>query len=276
LTRLTSLDIRNIPQTMKRYDLELREKTGCGLLEIAKDACRAEKNITGILRKTRAAVIPVTAGKGVVPGFCEAVAAILEYTGMKTFVTRGTDIAGIAEACELGADVIFAADDDKFVAINLATKRVVDNAVATGKAYVAALDRMAKGLEGKEVLLIGVGNVGLAAAKDLIRRRARVLAVDTNRRRLANLKKRHGNRVRVFYTVSKALPHANLIVDAAPARNIIKLNMINGDTKIATPAVPLGLTKAALDRVGGRNLVHDALQLGVATMAVEACTVRNN
>jgi methylornithine synthase len=61
-----------------------------------------------------------------------------------------------------------------------------------------------------------------------------------------------------------------LIANTAPVTNLIKADMIKENTLISAPAIPLGLTRAALRRAG-RNLVHDPLQLGVATMGVEAC-----
>jgi len=71
--------------------------------------------------------------------------------------------------------------------------------------------------------------------------------------------------------VAEAVRHTNLIIDAAPARNVIKSDMITEDTMISAPSVPLGLTRAALKRIDPQNLIHDPLQLGVAAMAVEAC-----
>lgn len=256
---------------MKKYDEELRKKTGRSMLEIAKEAVRADASVERILRKAKAAVVPVTAGKGVIKGFPEAVAAILRHVGVNAVITQGTDIVGMAEAFEQGADLIFAADDRKFVAINLHTRRVVDNAAATAKAYVAALDRMAKGLRGKLVLVIGIGNVGYEAVSNLITRKAKPLAVDIDRHKLLDLRKRYKDQVTVFHTAADAIRHTNLVINTAPARNMLKAGMIRKGMLISAPAIPVGLTNAALKKMSSRNLVHDPLQLGVATMVVEAC-----
>jgi len=271
LTRLTTEDIQHIPQTMKKYDEELRKKTGCSLIEIAENAAGADGSIERIVRKTKAAVVPITAGKGVIKGFSEAIAAILNLIGIKAFITKGADIVGMAEAFEKGAGLIFAADDNKFVAINLTTRRVVDNAAATAKAYIAALDEMGKGLKGRPVLVIGVGNVGSEAVANLIARKAKPLVVDVDRRKLISLRKKYKDEITVFHTVDEAIRQTNLIINCAPAINILKADMISENTLISAPAIPLGLTKAALRRISWQNLVHDPLQLGVATMAVEAC-----
>ena len=270
MTRLKPADIVHIPRTLRLYDKELRSKTGCNLLELAEDAAHANTTVRRILKETEASVVPITSGGGVIHGFSEAVAAILNHIGVKTMITRTGDIVGIAETYEQGCDLLFVADDKRFVAINTHTRRVVDNAASTGKAYVAALNRMANGLTGKPVLVIGVGKVGSAAISDLVLRRAKPLAVDVDRPKLKDLKARFGREVSVFSRSTDALRKTSLIINTAPGRRIIKADMVKENTLISAPAIPLGLTQAALRKVG-QNLVHDSLQLGVATMAVQAC-----
>jgi len=271
LTRLKTTDVQRIPGTLEKYEEELVKRTGCTLLEIAEDAAQTNANIKAILNQTKAAVVPITSGGGVIEGFSQAVAAILNHVGIRTIKIKGVDIAGIAEAYEQGADLIFVADDRKFVAINTHTTHVVDNATSTAKAYVAALDKMAKGLKEKTVLVIGIGYVGSAAISNLILREAKPLAVDIDRLKLRTLSERLGRKVVVFSRLTEAIDHTDLIINAAPARNIIKADMITENTLISAPAIPLGLTRAALRKIG-RNLIHDPLQLGVATMALEAWT----
>lgn len=271
LTRLTRADIQHIPSTIREYDRALQKKTGCRLTEIAKDAARIEGDIEEILMNTKAAIVPVTAGRGVIEGFSEAVAAILSHMGINALITESADIAGITEAFEWNADLIFAADDNEFVAMNLATKRVSRNAAATARVYVAALDRLARGLRAKPVLVIGIGNVGSEAVASLIAGGARPLVVDIDRNKVVSLNRKYRGRVRIFETVTEALRYTNLIIDAAPARNIIRADMVTEDTVISAPSVPLGLTRAALRRINPQYLIHDPLQLGVAAMAVDAC-----
>jgi pyrrolysine biosynthesis protein PylD len=270
LTRLKATDVQRIPGTLEKYEGELVKRTGCTLLEIAEDAAQTSANIKAILKQTKAAVVPITSGGGVIVGFSQAVAAILNHVGIRTIKIKEVDIAGIAEAYGQGADLMFVADDRKFVAINTHTMHAVDNATSTAKAYVAALDKMAKGLKEKPVLVIGIGHVGSAAISNLILREAKPLAVDVDRLKLRALSERFGRKVVVFSTLAEAVDHTNLIINAAPARDIIKADMIKENTIISAPAIPLGLTRAALRKIR-RNLIHDPLQLGVAAMAVEAC-----
>lgn len=44
------------------------------------------------------------------------------------------------------------ADDNRFVAISLITRKVLDNSQATGRFFAAALDLMAGGIMNREVL----------------------------------------------------------------------------------------------------------------------------
>ena len=271
MTRLKTTDVRRIPRTLEKYEEELVKRTGCTLLEIAEDAAQANVNIKAILKQTKAAVVPITSGGGVIEGFSPAVAAVLNHIGIRTIKIQGVDIAGIAEAFEQSADLTFVADDKIYVAVNTHTRHVVDNATSTAKAYVAALDKMAKGLKEKPVLVIGIGNVGTAAISNLLLRKAKPLVVDVDRLKLRALSERFEQRVVVFSRLAEAVRHTNLIINAAPATNLIKADMIKENTLISAPAIPVGLTRAALRKIR-RNLIHDPLQLGVATMAVEACT----
>ena len=271
MTRLKPTDVQGIPGTLKEYDEELVKRTGCTLIDIAEDAARTKTHIKATLRETRAAVVPITSGGGVIEGFSQAVEAILNHVGIRTIEIQGVDISGIAEAYEQGADLTFLADDRKFVAINTHTTHAVDNATSTAKAYVAALDKMAKGLKEKTVLVIGVGYVGSAAVANLMLRKAKPVAVDLDRLKLKALSERFGDKIVVSTRLSDMVRQTNLIINAAPGKNIIRADMIEENTLISAPAIPLGLSSGAIRKIG-RNLIHDPLQLGVATMAVEACT----
>jgi pyrrolysine biosynthesis protein PylD len=59
-----------------------------------------------------------------------------------------------------------------------------------------------------------------------------------------------------------------LVVDATNAAEIIQAQDISPETYVAAPGMPLGLSRDALRKVSSR-LLHDSLQIGVATMAFE-------
>jgi pyrrolysine biosynthesis protein PylD len=254
---------------LRDYDKELRSRTGCTLLEVAEDAACAPRTIKRILEQSKAAVVPMSSGRGVIEGFSNAVAATLMHIGLPTIVTGGTDAVGISEAYDQRVDLLFIADDATFVAINTHKLRVVNNATSTAKAYVAGLNGMANGLAAQPVLVVGAGTVGSAAVSNLIEREAQPLVVDIVPNKLNKLKVMFGQRVAVFRTLEDALCKTNLIINTAPVDNLITTKMVDEKTMIAAPAMPPGLTLAAARKVK-KHLLHDPLQLGVATMAVEA------
>ena len=272
MTRLTTDDIATIADDLQAYDSELLLKTGCTLSAIA---CRAagveESEIKKLSGDLLVGVVPITFGEGVISGFCESVAGIVSHVGCRAFVTNSADIAGIAEAVEKKADIIMFADDDRFVAIDLANRRVVDNADATANGYVAGLDLMARGLKGKDVLVIGCGPVGSCAANTLAKLDARVSVYDVNpshSKDLADrLKQSKNTEIKVAKELEPSLLSHQFMVDATPAADIIGVHHITPETYISAPGIPLGLDRDAQAKISNR-LLHDPLQIGVSTMLV--------
>ena len=133
MTRLRSADIAKIPSHLVSYDEELFAKTGHTLRGLA---CYAvglnEEDIVDRLPEVPIGVVPIRWGKGLIDGFSETTSDILKHLGFQTFITNNSNVAGLAEALEKRADIIFLSDDDHFVALNVECRRVVDNAAATG------------------------------------------------------------------------------------------------------------------------------------------------
>ena len=268
MTRLTGENIRDIGMTLKQYDESLIRKTGRPLKQIAIQAAGvSEKVFEDALVLNVAAVIPITCGQGMIQGFAESVRAILHHLGVRTVRPRRADIAGIAEAVEKGSTVVFCSDDDRFVAINLPLLRVVDNTEATVKGYVTALELMAGGLSGRQVLVIGgAGQLGWKAVGLLETKGAEVAAFDLNQSKLKELAK--GRKTRVERDLEEALRQYSIFFDASPAADIIQSEHIQPETLLAAPGIPLGCTTEAYGLVEDR-LIHDPLQIGVATMLAE-------
>jgi len=269
MTRLTSEQVKNIPTNLLKYEQELMKKTEYSLLGIAKHTLKIKHDVTSVLSKTMAAIVPITAGEGSILGFSEAVLSILTHIGIDTYITKKTDVGGFAEAISEQADVLFAADDTLFIAVNLRTRYISDNSVCTGKAFVAALDLAVKGIKGKTVLVIGYGPVGQAATIELLDRRANVVLYDIDKVKIGYAKRKFKDRVHIVHSVEEGMGYANLIVEATPVPDIISEDMITEDTFVAAPGVPLGLTSKALKKITSQHLIHDLLELGVATMAFD-------
>jgi len=271
VTRLKENDVDQIAATIADYDENLLRMTGCSLKEIARLASGKGADYL-VDRSLQVAVIPMTCGQGIIGGFVESVASIITYLGVKAFITESSDAGGVAEAVQRGSDILFMADDDRFVAINIKTGKASDNGEATGKGYVAGLERMCHGLAGKKVLILGAGPVGSSAALALVRFGAEVTIFDTiltASERLSSTMEKLGCIVQVETDLENSLARHEILVDACPAENIIQLRHITKDTRIAAPGIPLGVQDLGAEQLAADRLLHDPLQIGVATMLWE-------
>lgn len=280
MTRLATDDVRSIPAELADYDSGLTAKTGCSLRGIACLAAGVqEEEIKDSLKNARIGVIPITGGKGVITGFCDAVAGIVAHMGCKTVITQATDVAGLAEAFEKRADIVMLADDHRFVALHTVSRPMIENAVATGMGFVAGLGLMTGDLKMKNVLVIGCGPVGRSATAELVAMRARISVYDSNSTRsldLAEALKQSSNvTIQIVKDLDQALKSHKFIIDASPATDIIHARHIMADTYISAPGVPVGLDQDALLKIGNR-LLHDPLQIGVATMTMLALKFQMN
>ena len=222
------------------------------------------------------AVVPIRSRLGVISGFAETVDGILVHLGFDARVAAHADVAGFADAVDMGAQVILAADDDRFVAFCPHQGKTVDNARATAKGYVAGLELMAGGLGGKAVLVLGCGPVGRWAVEALLMRQARVSVVDRVTKRAEDLagwvKDRFQTTIRVALDTDRALSIHDLIVDATSGPDVIHTRHLTASTRVAAPGMPCGITAHARKKLDGR-ILHDPLQIGVATMACEAVDI---
>lgn len=261
MTRLTSDVIKGIPETISSLDAALERVVGANLRHLACDAAgiRAEDIC---LESYTAAVVPVTSGKGVITGFSQSVAAAVREIGMHAFVTENRDVTGMAEAYSSGADIIFMADDERFIALNTRARMFTDNIRSTAKGYVAALKSVAGSLTGRTVLVLGAGRVGTAATEYLLEEGADVEVADIVEDKAKLLEKKHGS-VKARRSVEDAIRDNMLILNASPGR--ISGDLIREGSIISSPGVPY-----AFDREGEAKatIIHDVLSLGVAVMAV--------
>lgn len=282
MTRLTSLDIDQINDGLVEYDKRLVASTGHGLLDIACHCYDAEIDFIK-QRETSftVRVIPVTAGRGVISHFSDTVAAILSFLGLSASVSLVPDVAGLAQAIEEGVDGIFMADDAKFIGLNCHSKKIVDNGDATGKMYAAALNLMAGGISGKDVLVAGCGPVGSSAAERLLRFGAQVTLVDSDVEKSDKLKDllqqklqmtgRESDQIRVGSDLDEVFMAHNHILDATPESCLVPDSYLTKDKRIAIPGVPPGISEYGFSFLG-THVIHDKLELGVAGMAVGLLT----
>ena len=273
MTRLQSSDIADIPLKFNAFDDELRSKTGHTLRQLA---CKAvgigETAADMVITDCSVRVIPTTCGQGVIGGFSETVSKIAAHLGFLSEVTLSTDVAGLAEAMEKQTDIVLMADDHRFIAIHLPTGRLADNSAATGKGFATGLDLMAGNLNGRKVLVLGAGPVGRSAAHTLLFKGAAVSIYDMNRQLCLDLacdmQNIHHMDIHIEKNLEQALSAHLFLIDATPMPDFIHAALISQDTIVAAPGVPAGLTAGALKKINDR-LLHDCLQIGVATMLME-------
>jgi len=255
---------------LQAYDADLRRTIGLDLIGIACGAANIDPvEFARLAMATRAAVVPLTLGEGIIEGFSEAIKRIMAHLGFPALVTSKPDVAGIAEAYERQCGLILLSDDQNFIALNTLTRKVVSNSKATGIGYAWGLNIMAGGIRDKRTLVIGCGPVGCSAAEKLVELGAHVYVHDVDRvkaHRFAVEMKDRSKMLKIEKDLDVALRRFRLILDATPAASIIAADTIDFDTCISAPGVPIGLTSEALAKVSGR-ILHDFLEIGVATMA---------
>lgn len=278
MTRLRTQDLAAVGGDLEGYDRSLQARTGLTLRGLAcRAAGLAEPEFVRRSASSRAAVVPLTCGEGIIAGFAESVQRILVHLGLKAAVAAEPDAAGLAAAFAERSDLIFLADDRRFIAIHTGGRSVVDNAEATGAGFAWGLNLMAGGLAGRPVLVLGCGPVGFSAARTVLGMGGGVtlcdLVPEVSGQAAARLSESAPGRISVEPDPESALARHRLIIDAAPAADLIGEEHIHADTFISAPGVPLGLTVRAVEKISGR-LLHDRLEIGVAAMAAGALAGR--
>ena len=266
MTRLTVDHVSDLASHLQQLDRGLLEVAGLDLRLLALRAA-GQAPAGDPFAGARVAAVPITSGEGLISGFCQGVAVILQHLGSDAWVTEGVDMRGILEATQMGAEVLFLADDTRFVALNVRRARCIDNDLTTADGYTAALAAAAGGLHGRPVLLLGLGPIGRAAARRLLEGGADVMVVETD-----------ATRLRAAMTVlpelrpvclAEGLERCDLIFDATPAPDIIHGGDISSSTIAAVPGIPSGFTAEAQKALGMRH-IHDPLAIGVAVMAARS------
>lgn len=262
MTRLKEQDINHISVKIKEYDEVFKRQTGYTMEELAKQVMGLSTYTDG----AEVAVVPVTSGLGIIGGFSETVCSILNYVGANAYVTSGTDVAGLQEAYEKKADIVFMADDDICSAFTLSKKEYADNGEATGKIFAAALAGAMGEVEGEEILIMGAGPVGQAAARYLWEKGAIPVICDLDEakaRKLAEEEELVGSYIEEYPPNIKSYAY---IVDATTAGDYITVEDVTEKTIVAAPGMPLGVTKGASQIA---TVIHNPLELGIIMMYFE-------
>ncbi|MEG1314530.1 MAG: 3-methylornithyl-N6-L-lysine dehydrogenase PylD [Anaerovoracaceae bacterium] len=262
MTRLITEWIENMEAEMEEYNRELLRKTGYDLAKLAAKCCDVPSDkMDKLIAKSKVAVVPITQGQGLISKFSQSVAAIVRTMGCEAFVTEHTDVDGIYDAVLENADVVFFADDIRYLALNLKNGKAGDNNYGTALGYIQVMEALKKinnRDESEEILVIGYGIVGQEAVKILNQKHMDFAIFDKD------------------FDKIKELPNVKLdnIKDIKKYRNILDFTNVGGwltkeylaeDAIIATPGIPLSLDEEARN-IYGEKTVSDFLEIGTAIM----------
>lgn len=241
---------------------DLISKTGLSYTALAAKVSGFSVNdIDRAAQEIKVAVVPVTTGLGIIGSFSQSVAAIVGVMGFRSYVTELTDVNGLFEAYKSGADIVFMADDDRFISMNLNKKKMADNDSATALGYTTAMEGIIGSFVGKEILLLGCGPLGREFMKCLKKKGAAFSVHDIDSVKLTGIAKQE---ITVVESPDE-IARYRYVIDATNQGNWLEKNMLHSEAWIAAPGIPLSLDQDAHAAYQDR-LIHDPLQIGVASM----------
>ena len=119
MTRLKTEWIDYMLDGMKEYNDKLKVRTGFDLRELVMDTYGIPlERYDRLAKSLLVAAVPVTQGEGIIGSFSESVSAIVRSMGFNTCVSDETDVDGLYSAILMDADVIFMADDVRYLAFS--------------------------------------------------------------------------------------------------------------------------------------------------------------
>lgn len=262
MTRLITPWIDRIEAELSQYDRELERILDMDLFSLAaKAAGGTPQALSAALTRRRGAVIPITAGQGTIPSFVQSVSAILNHLGLETQISTLPDVGGIEEAIRGGASILFMADDQRYMALDIHTGTLAENDRSTALGYVVGLEAMAGDLSQCTVLVMGCGSVGALAVSFLEEKGAKIALYDKEKHRAKALaKEKH-----VVLETKEQISIYPYIFDATNEGGWLSVADLHPEVCIAAPGVPLSLDEHARQACHGR-LFHDPLQTGTAVM----------
>lgn len=262
MTRLTVDWVMTIADTITDYDRYLYSKVSLSLRDLAFDAAgRLDADKYSLLNENKAAVIRNNTGEGVIGGFDIAVASILKLIGIETILCDKENISGINEAMDKGANILFMADDEKYIAINTRNNKKSDNDHATALGFATVLEKMADGLTGKDIALLGYGKIGGNAADIMTDKGGNIWLYDK--------KDVSADGVKYAGTIltKERIGDYKLIFDATSEGSWITPEIPITGASIVAPGIPLSFTGDRFEK--DNDILHDMLQIGTAVMLAE-------
>ena len=271
MTRLKTEWIDYMLDGMDEYNAELKAKTGFDLKELVMDTYGiSEERFKKYAEKLLIAAVPVTQGEGIIGSFSESVAAIVRSMGFRTFVPDETDVDGIYNAVLMDADVIYMADDERYLAFSRDNGSFGENDYATALGYIMVLRQMMKraGLDiaKEKVLVIGNGRVGEEAVQILLNHEVDFDMYDKDEKAVEAFRSLETGK----YVLSspEEIKNYRFILDYTNEGEWLKDEYLAEGVFYASPGVPLSLDEKAAGRLQN-TAVYDNLEIGTAMMLGE-------
>ncbi len=251
---LTPEDLANITKDLAESDRLVKELTTCSLEGLCRKVYGTEPGNETI------AIIPVTAGNGIIGSFSESLFFTIRHFGMDGFITENTDVAGYYEAVMKGADIILMADDLAYIAHNLKNGKIAHNQICTGRIYAEILCNT-KDYADDDILLIGLGKVGMPALGTFLNEKKNVYVSDVDSKLVDKVvsrypvKKYDSGDGKTFSRIFEATPCAGTICE-----NVLEQNSV-----VSTPGIPCGISGELIHKYNVR-VVQEPLGIGTLSM----------
>ena len=271
MTRLKTEWIDYMLEGMNSYNESLRTKTGFDLKGLVMDTFGiSQERYERLASKLLVASVPVTQGEGIIGSFSESVCAIVKSMGFRTYVPDETDVDGIYSSILMDADVIYMADDTRYLAFSRDNGSFGENNYATALGFIMVMRAMMKkagfDISREKLLIIGYGQVGEEAVQILLNHNVDFDMYDKDWEARDNFKSLEcGARL---LKSPEEIKGYRFILDFTNEGDWLKDEMLGEDVIYASPGVPLSLTEKAQERLQN-TAVYDNLEIGTAMMLGE-------
>ena len=271
MTRLKTEWIDYMLDGMNDYNSSLKAKTGFDLAGLTMDTFGISKEKYDRLTSSLlVAAVPVTQGEGIISSFSESVAAIIKSMGFRTYVSEDTDVEGIYGSILMDADVVYMADDTRYLAFSRDNGSFGENNYATALGFIMVLRDMMKkaGLDisKEKILVIGNGLVGEEAVQILLNHGIDFDMYDKDPKAVEAF--RDLDTGKYVLSSPEEIKDYRFILDFTNEGGWLKDEMLGTDVIYASPGVPLSLDEKAAERLQN-TAVYDNLEIGTAMMLGE-------
>lgn len=263
MTRLKTEWIDYMLNGMEKYNQALKDKTDMDLGGLIKSTFAIDEDAFAEAKKSnKIAVISITQGQGIIGSFSESVAAIIKSIGFDAEVMEHTDVDGVYDAHLAGRNILFFADDVRYLAINIKTGVAADNNYATAFGFIQVLSAMMKknGLDifKEKILQIGYGIVGKEAEKLLSKKKINFDIYDKDCQVVKDLP---------YHKLSgiDEIKEYKYILDFTNEGGWLRKEDLCKDTFYASPGVPYSMNEEA-EGCFEDKAIHDNLEIGTAIM----------